>query len=121
MEGSEFSVRGLSRPAGFMFSSGRRGFNESLSGSHTPIFRYASLSRSVAFPSAATGIGARHADPRRQQRHVVLRPASSSSPLPRGRLFSPRAGPLRAARCGRQIARQRKPKRQFIVDADLRR
>jgi hypothetical protein len=34
-------------------------------------------------PPRHSRIGARHADPRRQQRHVVLRPARSSSPLPR--------------------------------------
>ena len=57
--------------------------------------------RRFFLPPHHSRIGARHADPRRQQRHVVLRPARSSSPLPRGRLLSPRAGPLRAARRGR--------------------
>ena len=40
-------------------------------------------------PPHHSRIGALHGDPRRQQRHVVLRPARSSSPLPRASALGP--------------------------------
>jgi hypothetical protein len=91
-------------------SDSRPEYNSRISSS-----RWRSRSAAPSFrpdPPRHSGIGARHADPRRQQRHVVLRPARSSSPLPRAGAWLDHDARLAAvavsSRCSPPSARLRK-------------